>query len=122
IGYLLNHDINNGPATKLMTDAYFMENFEKYLQKTGKVESILHQLVKGPIGGINDFGEFIRELFICSMKSTKDYMAPFMNISTEVFDSLTSIAESEMRAKDCDMSFQLKRIIARKKIPNSKEN
>ncbi|RIB18116.1 hypothetical protein C2G38_2142275 [Gigaspora rosea] len=133
-GYLLNHDINNGPATKLMTDAWhlwfkshnvvkdFMENFEKYLQKTGKVESILHQLVKGPIGGINDFGEFTREIAICYMKSTKDYLAPFMNISTEVFDSLASIAESEMRAKDCDMSIQLKRIIARKKIPSFKEN
>ncbi|CAG8728381.1 28226_t:CDS:2 [Gigaspora margarita] len=134
IGYLLNHDINNGPATKLMMDAWqlwlkshnvvkdFMENFEKYLQDTGKVESILHQLVTSPIGGIHDFGEFSRELVICYMKCSKDYLVPFMNISTEVFDSLVSIAESEMRAKDCDMSFQLKRIIARKKIPTSKEN
>ncbi|CAG8827187.1 966_t:CDS:2 [Gigaspora margarita] len=134
VEYFFNQDITNGPATKLMIDAWhswikshnivqdFIESFERYLQETGKVESMSHQLVKVPIGGSNAFGEFTCEVTICYMKSTKDFLAPFMNISFEEFDRLASTAESEMRAKDCDMSCQLKRIIARKKIPNSKEN
>ncbi|KAF0561611.1 S-adenosyl-L-methionine-dependent methyltransferase [Gigaspora margarita] len=134
VGYLLKHDIKNGPVTKMMTDAWqswlksqnivkdFMENFESYLQETGKVESISHQLVKVPIGGSYAFGEFTCEICICYLKNAKYYLAPFMNISFEEYDSLACISESEMRAKDCDMSLQLKKIIAKKKIPNSKEN
>ncbi|RIB22903.1 hypothetical protein C2G38_2140002 [Gigaspora rosea] len=134
VEYLFNHKITNGPVAMQIIDAWnawfksynivydFLENFERYLQETGKVESMSHQLVKVPNGCSNSFGEFTCELTIFFMKSTKDYLAPFMNISFEVFDSLVSIAESEMRAKDCDLSFQMKRILARKKISSSKEN
>ncbi|KAF0561610.1 S-adenosyl-L-methionine-dependent methyltransferase [Gigaspora margarita] len=134
VEYLFNHNITNGPVAMLIIDAWnswfksynivydFLENFEKYLQETGKVESMSHQLVKVPSGCSNAFGEFTYELTLFVMKSTNDYLAPFMNISFEVFDNLVSIAESEMQAKDCDLSFKMKRILARKKISSSKDN
>ncbi|CAG8665272.1 37506_t:CDS:2 [Gigaspora margarita] len=104
------------------------DNFYDYLSETlrilkpgGWLESMSHQLVKVPSGCSNAFGEFTYELTLFVMKSTKDYLAPFMNISFEVFDNLVSIAESEMQAKDCDLSFKMKRILARKKISSSKD-
>ncbi|CAG8828595.1 31536_t:CDS:2, partial [Gigaspora margarita] len=112
VGYLLKHYIKNGPVTKMMTDAWqswlksqnivkdFMENFERYLQETGKVESISHQLVKVPIGGSYAFGEFTCEICICYLKNANYYLALFMNISFEEYDRLACISESEMRAKD----------------------
>ncbi|RIB29682.1 hypothetical protein C2G38_2154605 [Gigaspora rosea] len=58
----------------------FIESFESYLQEIGKAESMSHQL------------------------NTKDFLAPFMKISFEEFERLTSTTESEMRAKYCNMS------------------
>ncbi|CAG8829524.1 25169_t:CDS:1, partial [Dentiscutata erythropus] len=77
----------------------FLENFERYLQETEKAESITHQLVKVPVGGDYALGKFFYEILISHIRSTKDFMAPFMNISYEEFDNLVNGVEIETQIK-----------------------
>ncbi|CAG8547364.1 15966_t:CDS:2 [Cetraspora pellucida] len=74
-------------------DYDIMANLENYLQETGKAESISHKIVKTRIGG-DAFKEFMLEHIF--FRNTKDYMAPFMDISFEEFDNLMNDIENEL--------------------------
>ncbi|CAG8751406.1 9225_t:CDS:2, partial [Cetraspora pellucida] len=68
--------------------------------ETGKAEHILCRAIDTQIKGGYAFGEFITEVILFIYRSSRDYLAPFMNISLEEYDSLLNNAESEFIAED----------------------
>ncbi|CAG8672011.1 4898_t:CDS:2, partial [Cetraspora pellucida] len=81
-------------------DLEIIHNFENYLKKSGKTEDILCRTIDTQLNGGYAFGEFIIEIILFFYRSSRDYLAPFMNISFEEFDNLVNNAESELNSED----------------------
>ncbi|CAG8547382.1 15967_t:CDS:2 [Cetraspora pellucida] len=109
--WLMNHNIDHN----------LMVTFENVLQESGKAESISRNIVNIPIRSDNSFGEFSLDVYLFYFRSAKDYMAPFMDISFEEFDTLMNNVESELNAKNSSVVLRHKQVFARKKNTHSKE-
>ncbi|CAG8516094.1 473_t:CDS:2 [Dentiscutata heterogama] len=125
VGYQFNHDVIIGPSFTRLNEAWtswftanginndFILHFEDYLEKTGKADSITHQIGNIPVGD-NSCDEYYNDMALYYFKSVKEVMAPFMGMSLKEYDEL--INEIEKEFKGCGkVNFKQKRVFARKK-------
>ncbi|CAG8797408.1 17175_t:CDS:1, partial [Cetraspora pellucida] len=96
-------------------DLEISNNLENYIKKTGKAEHMLCRAIDTQINGGNAFGEFAIEVTLFFIRSSRDYLAPFMNISFEEYDNLLNDAESELIAEDNKITLRNKQLLVRKK-------
>ncbi|CAG8567358.1 6277_t:CDS:2 [Cetraspora pellucida] len=109
--WLMKHNIDHS----------LMVTLENVLQESGKAESISRKIVNIPIRSDYSFGEFSLDVYLFYFRSARDYMAPFMDISFEEFDTLMNNVESELNAKNSSVVLRHKQVFARKKNTHSKE-